>query len=95
MITVKINVSKIQKERLVKGEKGVYLDLVMFEKKSAPGEYLVKQSTSKEEREARVEMPIIGSAKTYGPKPRPATSPADSPASHEPSDDPFGGSSPY
>lgn len=66
MITVKINVSKIDKERLYKGEKGVYLDLVLMPTPNSEyNDYLVKQNTTKEERERGIELPIIGGAKEF------------------------------
>ena len=60
MITGKIDVSKIKKEKLFKGEKGTYLDFVLFETKDNKygNDYLVKQSGEKGE-----DMPILGSAK--------------------------------
>lgn len=59
----------IEANKLYKGEKGIYLDLVAFEKKERKeGErdtHLIKQSLSKEQREAMSEeelraMPILG-----------------------------------
>jgi hypothetical protein len=66
MITGKINLSKIDKGRLFKGEKGIYLDFVMFETKDNKfgDDYMIKQALSKEDREAGVEAPILGNAKT-------------------------------
>jgi hypothetical protein len=74
MIKLKIDVSKIDKARLFKGAKGTYLDLVVYEN-DQPDDYgntfSVKQDCSKEDREAGVKMPYIGSGKTFGqPKPQ-------------------------
>lgn len=69
MITASINVNKIDKLRLVKGEKGIYCNLVLFETpSSAYGDYMIKQDMSKGEREAGKESPILGNAKIFKPK---------------------------
>lgn len=69
MITVKVNVSKIDKNRLFKGEKGVYLDLVLIETPNSEyQDFLVKQNTTKDEREKGIELPIIGGAKNFSGK---------------------------
>jgi hypothetical protein len=67
MITAKIDVTKIDKARLFKGKKGTYLDLILIETPNGQyGDYMIKQSISKEEREQGVEMPIIGNAQNRG-----------------------------
>jgi len=79
MITAKIDVTKILKDELYKGQKGTYLDLVLFENKNgedANGNHgIVKQSLSKATREAgEVEAPILGNykQKDFQPKAAPA-----------------------
>ena len=76
MILAKIDVTKIDKARLFKGEKGTYLDVVLIETPNGQyGDYMIKQSVTKEEREARKEMPILGNGKIMGgakPVPKPA-----------------------
>lgn len=70
MITVKVNVSQIDKARLFKGEKGTYLDLILIETPNGQyGDFMVKQQVTKEEREAKLQMPILGNAKYLGQKP--------------------------
>ena len=70
MITVKVDVTKIDKARLFKGAKGTYLDLILIETPNGEyGDYMVKQSITKEEREAKLQMPILGNAKIFGQKP--------------------------
>lgn len=68
-LSVKLDVSKIQKERLFKGEKGVYLDLTSFIDLDNPDEYgqhgFIAQSVTKEEREAGVQTPILGNVKVF------------------------------
>jgi hypothetical protein len=80
-IAIKIDVTKINKDHLFRGEKGTYLDLVMRENKDGPGKYgddgFVAQSVSKEAREAGEKGPIIGNWKYIGaaaPKAQDATS---------------------
>jgi hypothetical protein len=52
----KIDVTKIDKTRLFKGEKGTYLDLVIIETPTSKyGSHIIKQSAPK-----GVEMPILG-----------------------------------
>jgi hypothetical protein len=73
MITVKIDVTKIDKARLFTGAKGTYLDLILIETPGGQyGDYMVKQSITKEERLAKVQMPILGNAKNMGGGARPS-----------------------
>lgn len=66
-ITLKIDVTKIDKAHLFKGARGTYLDLVLFENKDGEGQYgdthYVVQGISKEAREAGTRGPIVGNAK--------------------------------
>ena len=84
MITAKLDVTKIEKARLFKGEKGTYLDIILIETPNGQyGDYMVVQAVTKEERLANVRGPILGNAKNVGqrqapPKPaapRPAPAP--------------------
>ena len=54
MISLRIDVSKIDKARLFKGEKGTYLDCVLIETPAAKygKDWMIVESVSKEEREA-------------------------------------------
>jgi len=86
MITAKIDVTKILKDELYKGQKGTYLDLVLFENKNgedANGNHgIIKQSLSKATREAgKVEAPILGNykQKDFQPKAAPAARPVAAP----------------
>jgi len=64
IITVKINVDLIDKERIFEGKKGRYLDLVMIPTpESQYGDFLVKQSGDRDEK-----MPILGNGKYLKPK---------------------------
>ena len=63
-ISISVNVDKIDKDRLFKGKKGRYMDLVLFETpESEYGDYMVKQRAGKGER-----MPILGNGKYFKPK---------------------------
>jgi hypothetical protein len=67
MIVLKIDVTKLKKERFFKGQKGTYCELVLIETPDSEyGDFMCKQGVTKEEREARVEMPILGNAKWMG-----------------------------
>jgi hypothetical protein len=78
MITCKINASRIDKNHMFKGEKGTYVDLVLFENKGGPDQYgndgFVTQGISKEARDRGEKGPISGNWKRFGssaPKPAP------------------------
>ena len=65
MISLKIDVKKIDKSRLFVGKKGTYLDVVLIETPNSQySDYMVKQSVSKEERERGVEI-ILGDGKIF------------------------------
>ena len=70
MISLRIDVSKIDKKRLFKGEKGTYLDCVLIETPAAKygKDWMIVESISKEEREAGHKGTIIGDGKTIGKK---------------------------
>ena len=64
MITLKIDVSKIDKAKLFKGEKGIYLNAVLIETPSSEySDFMIVQETTKEEREAGIKGNILGNAK--------------------------------
>ena len=66
-LSVRIDVTKIDKERLYKGEKGTYLDLTTFIDTENKDQYenngFISQSVSKEEREGGVQTPILGNVR--------------------------------
>ena len=78
MITIKLDVTKLDKARFFKGAKGTYADLILIETPNGQfGDFMLKQQVSKEEREARVQMPILGNGKWLGqskPSPQAAVS---------------------
>ena len=68
-INVKIDVTKIDKNRLFKGEKGIYLDATTFVDVDQLDQYgnngFIAQQVSKEEREKGVQGPILGNVKVF------------------------------
>ena len=68
-LSVRIDVTKIEKSRLYKGAKGTYLDLTTFVDTEQQDQYenngFISQSTTKEEREAQVQTPILGNVKVF------------------------------
>jgi len=86
MIVAKIDVSKIDKEELYKGQKGTYLDIVMYPNtddagNECPDQYgndgVIKQGLSKASRDAKKKQPILGNykvkqANTFSAKVKPA-----------------------
>jgi hypothetical protein len=71
MITLSIDVTLLDKKRFKEitrrnGNKAVFCDLVLIEANSQFGDYMVKQSCTKEERQARLQMPIVGNGKNVG-----------------------------
>lgn len=95
-LSVRIDVSKIEKERLYKGEKGTYLDLSTYIDMDNKDQYgnngFISQSTSKEEREAGVRTPILGNVRIYHvdggqPAQKTVSQPVQQPAQQESFDD--------
>jgi hypothetical protein len=78
MITLKINVSKIDKSAIFEGKNGKYCDFVLFENKDGTDQYgndgFVTQDIGKERRLAGERGPIIGNWKNIGTKGNPPTS---------------------
>ena len=68
-ISIKIDVSKIDKSRLFKGEKGTYLDLTTMIDLDEQDQYgnngFIAQSTTEEERESGYKTPILGNTKVF------------------------------
>lgn len=64
MIKGKINVLKIDKDKMYKGEKGVYLDIVLIPVQNQFGDdYMIVQDLGKEARERGEKGAILGNAK--------------------------------
>lgn len=68
-VNVRIDVTKIDKNRLFKGEKGTYLDLSTFIDLDQKDQYgnngFITESVSKEEREHGVQGTILGNVKVF------------------------------
>jgi len=80
MITLKIDVKKLDKTKFIAGKNGeLYAKLVCIPLKNGPGKFgdthLVKQDQSKEDREAGMQMPIIGNATDRSQKQAPPPPP--------------------
>lgn len=73
IISAKLNVSKILKDRMFKGEKGTYLDITLLENKDGTDQYgndfMIVQDLGKEARERGEKGPVLGNAKIRGGKP--------------------------
>lgn len=73
MITLSIDVTKLDKERFKhitrkNGDKAIFAELVLIETPNGEfGDYMVKQSVSKQEREGGVQLPILGNGRDVVP----------------------------
>ena len=69
LITAKIDVLKITKSKLYKGEKGTYLNVTLVPTpNSQHSDYMIVEETTKEERDAGEKGVILGNAKIKKPK---------------------------
>lgn len=68
-VSLKIDVTKIEKDRLHKGAKGTYLDATVFLDLSEKDKYgqsgMIAQSVSKEERDSGVKGAILGNGTIF------------------------------
>ena len=85
-LSVRIDVTKIEKARLYAGAKGTYLDLTTFvdteEKDQYENNGFISQSVDKEEREQGMQTPILGNVKVFftdGAQSSPQSSPQSAP----------------
>ncbi len=71
-IVGKIDVTKIDKERLFKATKATYLDIVLLPSQNSKygDDFMIVQQVSKEERLAGKRGAILGNAKFLGAKPQ-------------------------
>ena len=64
MISIKIDVNKIDKERLYKGAKGTYLNAILIDTPNSEyGDYMIVEDISYEERQSGKKGTILGNAK--------------------------------
>ena len=68
-LSIKIDVTKIDKNRLFKGTKGIYLDLTTFVDTDNMDQFgnhgFISQSTTKEEQQQKIQTPILGNTKVF------------------------------
>lgn len=68
-VSLRIDVTKIEKAKLYKGAKGTYLDCTVFIEPGQADQYgnngMITQSLSKEEREAGQKGAILGNCKVF------------------------------
>lgn len=87
MISMSINVTRINKERIKLGKNGKYLDLVLFENKNGKDQYgndgFVSESVTKDEREQGVKGAILGNWKHIGQAAKPAQPKQDTPTADD------------
>lgn len=77
VITASIDVTKIDKSKLITGEKGTYLNIAIIETPNSEyNTHMVVQSISKEEREAGQEGAILGGVKRWQQAPQQEETPA-------------------
>mgnify|MGYP000138415882 FL=1 len=66
-LSLRIDVTKIDKSRLYTGKKGIYLDVTTFVDTENADQYenngFISQTVTKEERDAKVQTPILGNVK--------------------------------
>lgn len=87
-VSLKIDVSRIEKARLFKGQKGTYLDCTAFIDLDELDQYgnsgMITQDVTKEEKEAGTKGPILGNSKVFWSEnsqaARPQKQPANQPA---------------
>ena len=94
-ISVRIDVTKIDKTRLYKGAKGTYLDLTTFVDTEVADQYenhgFISQSVDKDERAAGTKTPILGNVKVFytdgQQQPQQQSQPANNPTIEDMDDD--------
>ena len=68
-VSIKLDVSKIDKNRLFKGQKGTYLDATMFididQKDQYENNGMITQDVTKEEKDQNVRGAILGNVKVF------------------------------
>lgn len=68
-VSFSVDVTKIDKARIINGKKGKYVDMQAFIDLDEQGQYgdngMVVQAVSKEERQAGVKGPILGNVKVF------------------------------
>ena len=69
IINIKVDVTKLNKDKLFKGEKGTYANLTVAENMDGESKYgdthYIYESQSKEEREAKTPKNYVGNGKEF------------------------------
>lgn len=66
VINCKVDVTKITKDKLFKGEKGTYLNFTLVPTPNGQyGDFMLVEDTTKEEREAGTKGVILGNGKKF------------------------------
>lgn len=92
LISIKIDVTKLDESRYFQGQKGTYLDItgILNDGPDKNGNYgFITQSVTKEEREAKVQLPILGNFKVlkeFDSKPQMPAAPIHQPSNAMPVD---------
>lgn len=99
-IEIKIDVTKIDKRKLFKGQRGTYLDAQVFVDITGADEYgnsgMITQAVSKAEREQGVKGAILGNVKVFWREPSEQQSIASNPPPQaNPVDDDFDDDIPF
>ncbi len=71
-LTLKVDLSKIEKEHTHKGKKGEYVDMYIVPTPNSPYGYdhMIVQSVAKDQREKGLKGPIIGNTKVWETHPK-------------------------
>lgn len=99
-VSLKIDVTKIDKARLYKGQKGTYLDATVFVDLDEEDQYgqngMITQNVSKDERDAGTRGEILGNCKVFWrDENSPAQQSAPQPAAPTPPHDDFSDDIPF
>jgi len=90
LIAVSVDVSKIDKTKLHRGQKGVYLDVILMPRDDQYGNhYMAVQSLPKEDRDRGERGAILGNGKFIGEARQPQQDNPLPPLDDEPSNLPF------
>jgi len=66
VIKCSLNVQAINKDKLIQGKKGIYLNCTLIETPNSEfGDYMIVEDVSKEERESGVKGTILGNGKVF------------------------------
>lgn len=90
MISIKIDVTKISKERLYKGKKGTYMSAVLIPTPDSEyGDYMIVESITFAEKQEGKRGTILGNAKIIKKNDLPKSEDLDMPEEKETDDFPF------